>query len=332
MSQAGDSPNLNVVFLPSVKETKNEKIKVNNLITGYELIFDKEKMSRHYQRVMDYRNATDKKVKDEIKENVFAVSPSVLKYDGKGTRQENIVERTNWMVIDIDNVDKVEEKKDELIEKFGTYCGVITTSISGRGIHMIVYIKHPDQYERHWAAFAEDVKREVGLTVDHNAKDVGRKLFIGYCESPFFNDIPEVYEKTATPILSPEIVKEKPASSESNIVVLKSIESQLRKMGEEFITGQRNSFILKFASFANHHGIPLSEAQSYLQDTHEIDQYLEHLKTLGYIYRTKQSEFGTKRFEVNTKARQNTLEGLSATLVHDILAAINKYYILTPKK
>ena len=141
-----------------------------------------------------------------------------------GGREENLLEATNLICLDIDttkphkaaklmaegkevpntNVTEWQALKWKLAQlPFVAYCAL---SVGGHGLFCIIPI---DDYNHHgeiWDALEYLFKRHLGLTVDPQTRDITRPRFISYDDAPYFNENAQVFSAR---------LRKKPASTQS---------------------------------------------------------------------------------------------------------------------
>jgi hypothetical protein len=107
---------------------------------------------------------------------------------------KSLTKHSGFAPIDIDNIDDINEKKEELINN--PYIYALWVSSSGKGLHGLIKIGDGNKHSQHYKALLEQI---VGL--DSTAKNVSRVLYVS-------ND-PDLYLNTSSSVFYDIIQDEK---------------------------------------------------------------------------------------------------------------------------
>lgn len=193
----------------------------------------------------------------------------------EGKREvQNILEFTNLLSIDIDNVINTDEVKN-LVSKLN-YCLYAGDSVSGKGVFLLLKYADSNQHHGHFAKVLKDLK-QLGFVlgkkeggggslgyVDTSCSDQLRDRFISYDPKPFIN--PNAIILTETEQLykpTPQRAQE-PTSIGAGDHWVKRAVSYASKCGFSFTDGQKHNFLLRFATACNLLGVPIDECRQYV--------------------------------------------------------------------
>lgn len=155
------------------------------------LITDKYK-----DEVERYRNSDNEREKKSIKSSLPCVTVS-----GIFTRrcESDIIIHSGYICLDIDGKDQTGiidwEAIKKIVSELFDSVYIITLSISGNGICIIVRIRNPLYHKMHYWAFAKEISEATGLKVDMSCSDVARLRGASYDPAPYYNPHPTQYNK-----------------------------------------------------------------------------------------------------------------------------------------
>ena len=89
----------------------------------------------------------------------------------------NLIEHSGLLCIDIDHCDT--DKVMEQLDHLNTIC-YLSRSASGQGVFAVVVLAYPDRHEEQFQAFADYLRRNYGIEVDLQCKDITRLRFVSY--------------------------------------------------------------------------------------------------------------------------------------------------------
>lgn len=173
------------------------------------ILFDFLTSKEYVDEVNEIRKVEDKKVKDELKSKLPAITPSGL-FD-KRRSASNLIKHTGIIQVDIDKQDnehlKMQEVKKLLedIEQvsFASY------SVSGNGLFALIQIKYPEKHKEHFLSLEYDFKNDFNIVIDKSCKDVSRLRGYSYDEAYYFNEDALIYNQLfqVTKTIKPKVKK-----------------------------------------------------------------------------------------------------------------------------
>lgn len=115
------------------------------------------------------RSETDKKLRDDAKAKLPAVTPSgIFSY----RRLSSQVSHSGLICIDLDGVSDVNEAKARL--SILPYVSYIGKSVSGTGLFFIAGISNPELHGEHFDWIKRDVFEKFGYNIDKSCRDASR--------------------------------------------------------------------------------------------------------------------------------------------------------------
>lgn len=105
-------------------------------------------------------------------------------------KDENIIEYTNLVAIDVDGIDNkgvdMDKLKRELFEL--PYVVFVSKSISAAGVYALVLLEDGHNQESHCRYIERLWRQEYGVDIDKKCYNIGRKRFISYDEDLLMKD------------------------------------------------------------------------------------------------------------------------------------------------
>ena len=151
----------------NVHDKQDKDIEIDNFLEGI-------RSGRWQDIALEVRNAPNKEVKDLIKKKapLVTISGSFAERKVEGLRKHS-----NFIAIDIDNLDDPDATKKRIGDDAYIYAAFI--SISGQGLCLVIKIdgsRHLDAFN----AIAAYLYNEYQLIVDQSGKDISRARFVSY--------------------------------------------------------------------------------------------------------------------------------------------------------
>lgn len=122
------------------------------------------------QMVEELRETKDKGLKIQLPVVLFSGTFS-------SRRDDDIFEHSNFIVIDLDNVDTESVKRQLGTDEYVFSCWI---SPSGNGIKALVRITNAERHEDHFRALEKYFEKTYGLEVDGTGKNLSRACFESY--------------------------------------------------------------------------------------------------------------------------------------------------------
>src|SRR5882672_4361541 len=228
-------------------------------------------------KIEKLRETRDKSERENLKRQL-----PVICFSGVFTerRAACLKEYSRIICLDFDEVECLEDLETAL--RMNEHILACWRSPSGVGVKALVTVSS-DNHLGHAMALLKDFPE-----ADPNAmKDTCRATFLSWDVDLYHNPDATVYEQLILPKCSQE-------QTYSNL------KTWLSNKGLQFVTGNRNSFIVKLAAGGNRFGID----QEYLKQQVEFDFLTgndftrnEMVRTVDGIYNRYQSQFNTQSFE-----------------------------------
>lgn len=141
--------------------------------------------AKYKDKVQQIRNTQDKKVRDALKSDLPAITPSGV---FKQRRNDSLVQHSGFLAFDIDekdntDIDLIQLKTDLMNLRSIAYCGL---SVSGRGIWGLVRLSDPSNHTGHFYALQTTFK-SLEIVIDESCKDVSRLRGYSYDPDAKFN-------------------------------------------------------------------------------------------------------------------------------------------------
>lgn len=268
------------------------------MITIYRNIFDKVpnyisvdkaleriKTGKSKNLVIEIREQIDKDRANKLKCNL----PSVC-FSGEFKEREDakIINHSGFIVLDFDNIENLEEKKNEIISHSFVYACWI--SPSGKGLKALVKISDGKKHREHFVAL-----REIFEDADKSGINESRVCYESADESIYINPIATAFSKTTK---KEQVVETK--KLESEFETFENILKWLSNRGDAFVTGERNTFIYKLASACCRFGISQSDTYSLCRfrfaTSDNSFSALECERTVKSAYKTNAAHFNSAEF------------------------------------
>jgi hypothetical protein len=168
--------NISVSCFKNAKDTTPKEVNLLALLNSVE----------HKEQVIKVRATPEKNVRDELKKQIAAFTPS-----GIFSRRAilGLIKHSGLMAFDIDfavnqhilNFTALKEQISNITNV--AYCGL---SVSGNGFWGLIPIQYPEKHKAHFAAL-ERAFAKYGITIDPSCKDVTRLRFCSYDPDAYFN-------------------------------------------------------------------------------------------------------------------------------------------------
>jgi len=238
------------------------------------------------------RNSTDKKLRDELKQQLPAICFS-------GTfrqRSDNaIIDHSGFICLDFDKLENVQGFKDSICDDDHTYAAFI--SPSGNGVKVIVKVpKDVTKFKKYFEALK--LHYNMDEYWDESSKNISRVCFESYDPNIYINNDSKVWDKYEVdetydisidrPIL--------PLTSQNGII--KRLEVWFNKK-YSVTSGQRNSNLFILAAAFNDYGIYEHEAKSYFYQFSQTDFTQKEIDSIIKSAYSKKESFGKKQFQDN---------------------------------
>jgi|LakMenEpi03Aug12_release.lakeMendotaPanAssembly.Ray.scaffolds.fasta_scaffold02299_24 hypothetical protein len=170
---------------------------------------------------LEVRNAPNKEIKDLIKKKAPLVTPSGSFSERK---VDGLRKHSNFIAIDIDNLDDAAETKKRIGADPYIYAAFI--SISGQGLCLFIKIdgsRHLDAFN----AIAAYLYNEYQLIVDQSGKDVSRARFVSYDPFLLLNTKSATFKKY--------LPKKKEPKHPKVMVIKTDFDAMIKQMDEKAI-------------------------------------------------------------------------------------------------
>lgn len=138
------------------------------------------------QPTLTLRNLELKKERDRFKSTQL---PYVT-FSGTFNKRSNehFVQTSNYIVLDIDEIDNPELLKEVLVEDMELNTILIFTSPSGQGIKWVVEMDPSlGSHTEYFTGIENYVRSAYGISIDPSGKDIARACFLCYDPDPFIN-------------------------------------------------------------------------------------------------------------------------------------------------
>lgn len=259
----------NVTLFPELTNPSNAHIKT--LDSALKAIKDPNATVK--TKIEKIRGTQDKSLREVLKKEL-----PVICFGGTFTerRASALVEYSKIICLDFDEIECLEDLEDEL--KQNEYIYAMWRSPSGVGLKALVQVS-TDNHLGHALALLRDFPQ-----ADPNAiKDVNRATYLSWDVNLYHNASATVYDRVVLPKYTDDQKYD-------------NLKKWLENKGEQFVSGQRNGFIVKLAAAANRFGVD----KEFLMQRIEFD-YLkgsdftqrEMVKTVTGIYSRYQTQHNT---------------------------------------
>ena len=268
------------------------------MVTIYRNIFDKApnyisvdtaldriKIGKSKLQVDEIRKQIDKERANKLKCNL----PSVC-FSGEFKEREDakIINHSGFIVLDFDNIENLEEKKNQIIlHNFVYACWI---SPSGKGLKALVKVADGKKHREHFLAL-----RDIFTDADKSGINESRVCYESFDENIYINPIAVAFTK----ITKKEQFVE-PRKLENEFDTFENILKWLSNRGDAFITGERNTFIYKLASACCRFGINQSDTYNLCRFRFSTSDNTfssnECERTVKSAYKANLNLFGTAEF------------------------------------
>lgn len=294
-------------------------------VTLFKTVFDKKPHYSSASKVLEqFRNgpkqldliaqiraSSDSEERETLKKQL-----AVVCFGGKFSERKAaaLIEPSRLVILDFDDVSKIEVKRRELMAI--PYVYSVFMSPSGEGLKALVKVAS-DNYVGHWMALAKEISG-----VDASGKDVCRACFYSYDPVLYINEKADIYTKVIETVYNDEQKLEK-------------LKKWLENKGDRFVSGNRNNFLAKLAGAMNRFGMTAEFAlktfeRDYVQGT---DFSLQEAKTVVRSIYTNYAEFhNTASFDESfgearvTEVLSSELPSSDAIYLNDVAADLIKDY------
>lgn len=247
------------------------------------------------------RTSKDKDEAQQIKKRL----PSIC-FSGRFSKRqaEFLLEHSGLICLDIDNLaaDVLQAVKIEICKDPHVFACFI--SPSGNGLKVIIKI-HPDKSEHKSQFLALEkhfniVLKQWNAVIDKSGKDVGRVCYESYDDELFYHDDSEIWI---------ELLDEEQEIKEvtDHDLVINKLQKWIDNQ-EQYLKGNRNQFLFKFASALCRYGVGEMRTLSYLSENYRDFPFTELKTTVKSAY--KSNDFGSQVFtETELRSRITTIKG-----------------------
>ena len=278
--------------------------------------------------ILALRAFTDKKMKDEAKKKIDAVTIAGLFSE----RNDNaLIEHSGFMAVDIDNCD-VQKLKEQV--KSDNYVYAAFQSVGGYGVCLIVRID-PKKHRESYDGFSKYMFDTYDYIVDPTGVNVSRLRFVSYDPDLHLNLDAKVFRQYPTSKPPKKVDKVLYAKDDFDALI-EDIVSRRMNLCENYYEWLRIGFALRhqFGEAGRSYFHLVSQFSSKYDSTkcdRQYDSCLKHsgtkLATLGtFIYYCKQaglSYYSERTHTIINAASQGKKAGLSAETVAENLMKFN---------
>lgn len=236
-------------------------------------------------KIEEIRTILDKDRANKLKCNL----PSVC-FSGKFTERldNKLTEHSNYIVLDFDNIDFIDEFKQSLSRDKNIYAAWV--SPSGNGMKALVKIADGKKHREHYHALM--IKYPL---VDKSGINESRVCYESYDPEIYINPNSDVWKKTHK---VEKVIEHERLQSQQDI--FPKILKWLSNKGNAFQTGERNIFIFKLAAACCRFGINENECISLCSVEFASDNTFtnsELVRTVKSAYKKAANNFNTAFFE-----------------------------------
>ena len=290
------------------------------MVTIYKNIFDKVpnyisvdkaleriKIGKSKVQVYQIREQIDKERANKLKCNL----PSVC-FSGEFKEREDakIINHSGFIVLDFDNIENLEQKKNEIISNNFVYACWI--SPSGKGLKALIKISDGKKHREHFNAL-----REIFKDADKSGINESRVCYESYDENIYINTIATSFTKITT--------KEKilePKKLDNEFETFENILKWLSNRGDAFVTGERNTFIYKLASACCRFGLNQNDTYNLCRFRFSVSDNTfsasECEKTVKSAYKTNAGSFGSAEFSKDVLVDRVSRSEIKTEITKDI--------------
>lgn len=212
----------------------------------------------------------------------------------KGRKESDIEKYNGFGVLDFDHVENVSTLLEDLTQS--EYCRIAFVSPSGNGVKMI--IKFPADYSKHRDYYAAALEHFSEFKPDRATSDPCRLCFVSHDPNIYYNPAAKVFDKT----IQKQEVKTLDVVSDESEKFTKLVKWVQTK--EQWVEGQRNSYLRSLSYACCRFGIPETTALNYFINTHPADREYKDKKIANYFktaYTKYAAEYNTVAFEKGKK-------------------------------
>lgn len=149
---------------------------------------------RHIDRILALRAEEDEARRGAMKKSLPAATVSGRFYPKRN--EDNLVEHTGFISIDIDGKDNP-ERSIEYVRNALIGCPFVAyaaMSVSGNGMFAIIPLAYPDRHGEQFDALCKDFHDRYGIILDKSCRDVSRLRFLSYDPNPYINEDASTYQ------------------------------------------------------------------------------------------------------------------------------------------
>ena len=252
-----------------------------------DLALERIRNERSKTQVSFIRECLDKERANELKKNLPSVCFSG-KFGNNRTDAE-LIEHSNFLILDFDKVEDCTVKKQLLISE--PYVYATWVSPSGNGVKALVRIADGNKHKEHFQAL-----QDIFPDIDKSGINPSRVCY----ESV---DTEILINKKATPFTKTKKIERvvETTKKENHIEIFNNILKWLSNKGSSFTTGERNLFIFKLAGACCRFGIYKEDClslcnMSILANDNEFTNK-EAEQAIRSAYKQNDSLFGSASFE-----------------------------------
>lgn len=238
------------------------------------------------ERIRSYEKAGEREKKDSLKRGLPAFTPSATFSGGrkiKFLQQYSGIVHLDFDKIPIENLDELSLKVNDIPYTYASF-----RSPSGNGFKVFILIssgvdQHPDAYKLA-QVFYESI---LGIESDPKCKDITRLCFVSHDPATYINSESQIFhfQPEEPPFFEGTEIPEK---NKFRVAFQSCISFTEKK--EQYLNGNRNSFIYLLASNCNRVGIPEMEAIPLIKEAYDLP--LKELEAaVNSAYKNHEHEF-----------------------------------------
>jgi hypothetical protein len=185
---------------------------------------------------------------DKAKRDLLKQKLSYVTFAGCFTKRTKkaLIKGSGFACFDIDDVENLDDIKQQIIKNKYTHCLFI--SPSGNGLKCIVKIpevKSDEEYKQYWISIARHYDLDCN---DEANKDISRACYLSFDKSPYFNPNSEIYLEKVEDVLKP-IAKERQKGGQGGVLLSQNSDEAIHVNKEIAKTiGKSNEFLDKLKS------------------------------------------------------------------------------------
>ncbi len=237
--------------------------------------------------VLEIRQSLDKERANELKKNLPSVCFSG-KF-GKNRTDSELIAHSGMIVLDFDNVENFNDKKNSLMQF--PYVHAAWVSPSGNGVKALIKIADGKKHREHFQAL-----QDIFTDADKSGINPSRVCYESYDPEILINLKSEVFATIKKTEKVVEITR-----NENHQEIFNNILKWLSNKGDAFVKGERNLFMFKLASACSRFGLFEEDClnlcnSSFLNNDNDFTRG-EAQRTVKSAYKANSSSFGTASFE-----------------------------------